>query len=168
MSSEHLPEYRRQIHDAIIADFRTLQHEDGTTLFKKVGKILIEKELSSPICQVLPFNVNVTEDGLEENQRVFGFRAIVTENLEKIDNSLGELAIDRISRAEDIVLEYLEKEPHPLDAITVPASGAIPEYTIQTMKISNIQGQWIPQVDTTFSMSLDIRFSVYISLIFKV
>jgi len=167
MSQQHLPEYRRIVTNALISDFSALQHEDGDTLFQNVGKLLIEEETSFPICELFPSNVTVNEDGLNENARVLGYNMVITENIEKTSNALADLAIDRISRAEDIVIEYLEKIPQGIDNINVPADPPVSEYDIKVTKISDISGQWIPQAEGTIVISFVLRFNAYTEILIK-
>jgi len=109
--------YRKPLHDKLIADFKLLNFTGTSTkCFANVKKHYFEIPATSPSCRIIPISPSVQIEGNTMDTRVLGFQIDVFELLEaSASEEEAEKKIDRLSNIEDIILAYIQKLPNNLE-----------------------------------------------------
>lgn len=109
---------KKVIHDKLKTDMGTLKYYNGETCFAQVEKIFVDYPDGTPFCQVYATQPSVEVDGIDFDNRSYGF-AIIAGDFISADSTQAQIdiQIDRMSDLEDSILDYLEKIPNKLEGL---------------------------------------------------
>jgi len=106
---------KKVIHDKLITDMEALKYYNDKTCFAQVEKIYTDFPSGTPFCQVCATEPSVEVDGLDFDNRSYGFAMISSDFISKdATQSQIDLQLDRMSDIEDSMLNYIEALPNNL------------------------------------------------------
>ena len=158
-------EIGQKIHDKLITDLSALTFETGGgTLFGNVKKFYATGTMAGRDCLIVPDSNDETvvgqSAGNTQTTREYGFKAVTIEVLEASDtDAIGAMKYSRLINIQDVLLNYLQKEPSNLNAWG--NTNGISIYKIRVRPV-----RWDTQASESGYVALmEISFGVYLNII---
>lgn len=152
--------YTKKIQDKLITDLSALTYENGDVVFGTVKALVINPEVARPICEIMPTNFVIIQDGISFDTRQEGFLISIIDTIEASDtDAQAKEVVDRITEIKGRILRYLEKVPNILD-------WNLTEIEIYNVRVTNGSVQvgstdrgvaLICEINVTFDIRIAIR-----------
>ena len=115
---------KKVIYDKLKTDLAALKYYNDNTCFADVQGIYIDFPEGTPFLQIYPTAPQIEIDGIDFDNRTYGFALIVGDLISK-EASQTEInnQMDRLADIEDSILDYLEQIPNNFSGL---AAGVRP------------------------------------------
>lgn len=158
-----MSDIRKPIHDKLVEDFSVLTYNGSTSrLFTEVRKAFVDIPARLPVCEISLGEQTAEFSSFNEDERVYSFISTVFDVVDStsISNNSIDTRIDRLSRIEDRIMDYLQKvKPNNLDGAI--AGVDLYKITVRSVSYDYLQGNQGMQLIQSIVFDIHVIVDVY-------